>query len=215
MPLNRLYIICILFIRVWDLVMEPQNCAPSVADQFLWDIWNLQRFFLRSGQQIRHLTQSTYIVTGKSRAEWHSSSWCSWSTVAVVLWGQVGQNLQLNLDFSSTTQQGMAGGGSSRGIMRNLRKHSLEDSSRWSPCAANEVLHRLEFVLTLLFIKVETMICGNIYIINLVSMEQYQKSMPQRKRRYSCVRCRLKHEMIDSPGSRGTWRVLNARVWLA
>jgi len=31
--------------------------------------------------------------------------------------------------------------------------------------------------------QVETMICGNIYIINLVSMEQYQKSMPQRKRR--------------------------------
>jgi len=31
--------------------------------------------------------------------------------------------------------------------------------------------------------QVETMICGNIYIINLVSMEQYQKTMPQRKRR--------------------------------
>ena len=31
------------------------------------------------------------------------------------------------------------------------------------------------------------MICGNIYIINLVSMEQYQKTMPQRKRRYSYV----------------------------
>merc|ERR1719192_2176055 len=31
--------------------------------------------------------------------------------------------------------------------------------------------------------QVETMICGNLYIINLISMEQYQKSMPQRKRR--------------------------------
>merc|ERR1719474_2576970 len=26
--------------RVWDLVMQLRNCAPSVADQFLWDIWN-------------------------------------------------------------------------------------------------------------------------------------------------------------------------------
>jgi len=31
--------------------------------------------------------------------------------------------------------------------------------------------------------QVETLICGNIYVINLASMEQFQKSMPQRKRR--------------------------------
>jgi len=31
--------------------------------------------------------------------------------------------------------------------------------------------------------QVETLICGNIYVIDLASMEQFQKSMPQRKRR--------------------------------
>jgi len=31
--------------------------------------------------------------------------------------------------------------------------------------------------------QLETLICGNIYVIDLASMEQFQKSMPQRKRR--------------------------------
>jgi len=31
--------------------------------------------------------------------------------------------------------------------------------------------------------KVETLICGQLYVIDLVAMEQFQKSMPQRKRR--------------------------------
>ena len=143
------YASCLLGFGIWSwsfkivLPLSPSNsCGIFGICRVLSKVRSLQT---------RPLTQSTYIVTGKSRAEWHSSSWCSWSTVAVVLWGQVGQNLKLYLDFSWTSQKGMVGGGLSRGTMRNLRKPSLEDSSRYLARAANEILHWLIFVLILYF----------------------------------------------------------------